>query len=72
MTKTTYFEGEAPVKIKAYYKRELAAMYNVCVKTFSSWVHTYLADLEKYGYKKSTKLLRPEVVRFLFEQLGEP
>ena len=72
MTKTTYFEGEAPVKIKAYYKRELAAMYNVCVKTFSSWVHTYLADLEKYGYKKSTKLLRPEVVRFLFERLGEP
>ena len=67
-----YFEGEAPVKIKAYYKKELAAMYNVCAKTFASWIHTYLSDLEKYGYKKSTKLLRPEVVRFLFERLGEP
>ena len=68
----TYFEGEQPIKIKAYYKKELAAMYNVCAKTFASWIHTYLVDLEKYGYKKSTKLLRPEVVRFLFERLGEP
>ncbi len=71
-SQTTYFEGEQPVKIKAYYKKELATMYNVCAKTFASWIHTYLPDLEKYGYKKSTKLLRPEVVRFLFERLGEP
>ena len=71
-SQTTYFEGEAPVKVKAYYKKELAAMYNVCEKTFASWIHTYLPDLEQYGYKKSTKLLRPEVVRFLFERLGEP
>lgn len=70
--KNTYFEGEQPVKVKAYYKKELAAMYNVCAKTFASWVHTYLPELEQYGYKKSTKLLRPEVVRFLFERLGEP
>ena len=71
-SQTTYFEGEQPVKIKAYYKKELAAMYNVCAKTLAAWIHTYLPDLEKYGYKKSTKLLRPEVVRFLFERLGEP
>lgn len=70
--KLIYFEGEEPIKIKAYYKYELAALYNVCTKTFSSWIHTYLEELEKFGYKKSTKLLRPEVVRFLFERLGEP
>ncbi|TSE03058.1 DUF4248 domain-containing protein [Aquimarina algiphila] len=67
-----YFEGESPIKLKAYYKYELAALYNVCTKTFSSWIHTYLEELQQFGYKKSTKLLRPEVVRFLFERLGEP
>ncbi|WP_241507314.1 DUF4248 domain-containing protein [Aquimarina sediminis] len=68
-----YFEGEKPVKIKAYYKYELAALYEVCTKTFSSWINTsYLEELKQFGYKKSTKLLRPEVVRFLFERLGEP
>ncbi|MBL0685293.1 DUF4248 domain-containing protein [Aquimarina mytili] len=67
-----YFEGEQPVKIKAYYKYELAALYNICTKTFSSWIHIYLEELEQFGYKKRTKLLRPEVVRFLFERLGEP
>ncbi|TSE07031.1 DUF4248 domain-containing protein [Aquimarina algiphila] len=69
---SVYFEGEEPIKIKAYYKYELAALYSVCTKTFSSWIHTYLEELQKFGYKKSTKLLRPEVVRFLFERLGEP
>ncbi|WP_271783683.1 DUF4248 domain-containing protein [Aquimarina algiphila] len=69
---SVYFEGEEPVKIKAYYKYELAALYNVCTKTFSSWIHIYLDELQKFGYKKNTKLLRPEVVRFLFERLGEP
>ncbi len=67
-----YFEGEQPVKVKAYYKYELAALYNVCTKTFSSWIHTYLKELKEFGYHKNTKLLRPEVVRFLFERLGEP
>ncbi len=67
-----YFEGEQPVKLKSYYKYELAAKYNVCTKTFSSWIHIYLEELQQFGYKKSTKLLRPEVVRFLFERLGEP
>ncbi len=70
--KGVYFEGEQPVKLKAYYKYELAALYNVCPKTLSSWIHTYLEQLKVFGYKKSTKLLRPEVVRFLFERLGEP
>ena len=67
-----YFEGETEVKLRAYYKYELAALYNVCTKTFSSWIHIYLEELKQFGYKKSTKLLRPEVVRFLFERLGEP
>lgn len=67
-----YFEGEYRIKLKAYYKYELAALYSVCTKTFSSWIHMYLEELKQFGYKKSTKLLRPEVVRFLFERLGEP
>ncbi|MCG8323759.1 MAG: DUF4248 domain-containing protein [Cytophagales bacterium] len=59
-------------RVKAYYKYELAGMYNVCTKTFSSWIDMYLEELEQFGYTKHTKLLRPEVVRFLFERLGEP
>ncbi|WP_108866856.1 DUF4248 domain-containing protein [Aquimarina aquimarini] len=67
-----YFAGEEPVKIKAYYKYELATMYDVSTKTFSTWINTYIKELQQFGYKKTTKLLRPEVVRFLFERIGEP
>ena len=65
-------QDEELPKIKAYYKYELAAMYNVCTKTFSAWIHRYLNELKQFGYTKHTKLLRPEIVRFLFERLGEP
>ena len=65
-------EGEQSIKIKAYYKYELAEMYNVCTKTFSAWIDMYLEELRTLGYTKHTKLLRPEIVRFLFERLGEP
>jgi hypothetical protein len=65
-------DPEAPVKVKAYYKYELAAMYGICTKTFAAWIHRYLDELHHLGYTKHTKLLRPEVVRFLFERLGEP
>ena len=65
-------DDEQPVKVKAYYKYELAEMYCVCTKTFSTWIHMYLNELEPLGYTKNTKLLRPEIVRFLFERLGEP
>ena len=65
-------DQEAPVKVKAYYKYELAELYGVCTKTFAAWIHMYLDELESLGYTKHTKLLRPEIVRFLFERLGEP
>ena len=65
-------DPEAPIKVKAYYKYELAAMYGICTKTFSAWIHRYLDELQRLGYTKHPKLLRPEVVRFLFERLGEP
>jgi hypothetical protein len=65
-------DDETAVKEKAYYKHEMAALYNVCTKTFSAWIHLYFEELQRFGYKKHTKLLRPEVVRFLFEKLGEP
>lgn len=65
-------DSEQTIKIKAYYKYELAAMYRVCTKTFSSWIDMYFEELQQFGYTKHTKLLRPEVVRLLFERLGEP
>ena len=65
-------DDEPSLKIKAYYKYELAAMYNVCTKTFSTWIGMYLEELQPFGYTKHTKLLRPEIVRFLVERLGEP
>lgn len=66
------FDDEELPKVKAYYKYELAKMYNVCTKTFSAWIHMYFEELQPFGYTKHTKLLRPEIVRFLFERLGEP
>lgn len=66
------FDDEQLPKIKAYYKYELAEMYSVCTKTFSTWIHMYFEELQQFGYTKHTKLLRPEIVRFLFERLGEP
>jgi len=66
------FDDEQLPKVKAYYKYELAEMYCVCTKTFSTWIHMYFEELEQFGYTKHTKLLRPEIVRFLFERLGEP
>lgn len=65
-------QDEEVPKIKAYYKYELAEMYHVCTKTFSAWIHMYFDELQQFGYTKHTKLLRPEIVRFLFERLGEP
>lgn len=66
------FEDEKIPKVRAYYKYELAAMYNVCTKTFSAWIYRYFEELQQFGYTKNTKLLRPEIVRFLFERLGDP
>ncbi|GAA5036670.1 hypothetical protein GCM10011506_29960 [Marivirga lumbricoides] len=66
------FDDEQLPKVKAYYKYELAEMYNVCTKTFSTWIHMYFEELQQFGYTRHTKLLRPEIVRFLFERLGEP
>ena len=72
LTPMQLLDDEVPPKIKAYYKYELAEMYCVCTKTFSAWIHMYLDELKPLGYTKHTKLLRPEIVRFLFERLGEP
>ncbi|PTB92915.1 hypothetical protein C9994_13490 [Marivirga lumbricoides] len=66
------FDDEQLPKVKAYYKYELAEMYCVCTKTFSAWIHMYFEELQQFGYTKHTKLLRPEIVKFLFERLGEP
>ena len=63
---------ESSPKVRAYYKHEMAKMYNVCTKTFSAWMHMYFEELRPFGYTIHTKLLRPEIVRFLFERLGEP
>ena len=51
------FQDEELPKVKAYYKYELAEMYNVCTKTFSAWIHMYLEELQQFGYTKHTKLL---------------
>lgn len=72
LTPLRFPDDEVPPKVKAYYKYELAEMYGVSTKTFSAWVHMYLDELHPLGYTKHTKLLRPEIVRFLFERLGEP
>ena len=55
-------------KYKAMYKYELADAAGVSIKTFREWIRNDVADLKKYGYTISDKLLSPGAVKFLCEK----
>jgi len=65
--------GDDPLpRVKPYYKHEMAAMYKVSGRTLGKWLARYLPEMEALGYSKHDKILRPEVVRFIFERLDWP
>lgn len=63
---------DPPPKAKAYYKYKFAALYGISTRTLAKWMARYKDDLESLGYQKTDKILRPEVVQYLFDRLGWP
>jgi hypothetical protein len=55
---------------KALLKSELAAEFNISMKTLRKWMALELDQLEPMGYSKHQKFLTPRMVIFLRETLG--
>jgi hypothetical protein len=56
------------IAIKAYNTKELAAMYGVSTKTFSSWLERFQELIgERHGY-----YFNALQVKIIFEKLGLP
>ncbi|MEL6558342.1 MAG: hypothetical protein AAFQ94_09170 [Bacteroidota bacterium] len=60
------------VKIKPYFKSELARLYGVSIGTFGKWIKMHQTEMEKLGYKKGDRILKIPVVELLFNKLGDP
>jgi len=56
-----------PFKIKAYRKKELAALYDVSTRVFKIWLKN-IAELGDYTGRSFT----PKQVEKIVEHLGEP
>lgn len=69
-------------KTKAYGKSDLAMQYfpqahslHSAVNHLMTWVHQspkLMAELEKLGYRKTSKFFTPKQVALIVEYLGEP
>ena len=64
--------GEEVPRVRTYWKSELATMYRVSPKTFSSWLDRFIEQLYALGYKRTSKKLYPNMVALIFDKLGEP
>jgi hypothetical protein len=68
--------------IKSYSKAELALLYfpdanstHVAVNRLMSWIKhctPLWEDLQRQGYRKTTKWFSPREVRLIVEHIGEP
>ena len=68
-------------KIRMYTKKELALMYfpesmpRTAVNHLMAWIrlcNPLWAELQKMGYKKTSKAFSPKQVKAIVEYLGEP
>lgn len=51
-------------------KSELAAKCGISCSTLQTWLNRrYYDELKKLGYEKKHRILRPNLVKFLFEKL---
>jgi len=73
--------GEDGFEIRSYFKSELANLYLPAVpvrsalRTLNGWMHrhpTLLADLQRTGYQKNSKILTPVQVGMVVVALGKP
>ena len=72
---------QEPFRIRAYGFRELAQLYLPNIKPHSAslrlkvWIERspgLIEKLRKLGFKTRTKILTPEMVRVIVEQIGIP
>lgn len=59
---------ESKIEIRAYSKQELAHLYNIGVKSMSSW----LKPFDKCIGKRIGRYYTPKQVKVIFEKLGLP
>ena len=67
--KEDYPNENFSVRIKAFYKSELAELYGISSRHLRDMINRYPELKEKIG---NEKLLTPKQVRLIFEFLGEP
>ena len=58
-----------PVCYTSKTKSELAEMVGATTRTFSKWLRPFRNELRQMGVTDRTKLLPPQAVRFICEQL---
>ena len=58
-----------PVCYTSKTKSELADMVGTTTRTFSKWLRPFRTELRQMGVTDRTKLLPPQAVRFICEQL---
>ena len=57
-----------PIKVKAYSKKEMVALYRVSPPTFRLWIK----DIPNLNVTKKQRILTPKQVAIIFENLGLP
>ena len=61
---------DPPVTYSSKTKSELADLTGTTTRTFSKWLRPFRAELRQMGVTDRTKLLPPQAVRFVCEQLN--
>lgn len=59
-----------PVTYTSKSKNELADLAGTTTKTFSKWLRPFRAELQQMGVSDRAKLLPPQAVQFICEQLA--
>lgn len=59
-------------KLTSKYKWEVAAEYNISMKTLWKWLIPFLPDLEVTKYNKNSRIFTPAQLKIIYEKLGDP
>ena len=62
--------ADSPVNYSSKSKSELADLAGTTTRTFSKWLQPFRSELRQMGVTDRTKLLPPQAVRFICEQLN--
>jgi len=68
----TPVEFPEAVPVRAYYKGELAKLYDVHPGTLVEYINRFIEKFEALGYRRHDKRLTKRQVELLFYLIGEP